>query len=61
LESPVPHPDSTAAQDRETALYEALLYISEFPNRWPDGDPQAISLAELAREALDDYEKASRV
>lgn len=47
---------AATAYDGETALYEALLFISEFPNRWPDGDQQAIYLAEAAREALNEYE-----
>lgn len=55
-----------AAMTREEVLdsaldgaYAALLWISEFPNRTPDGDPYAITLAEFARGALVEIEEAT--
>ena len=41
-------------------LYDALLWISEYPNReqYPVGN--AVDLAEYAREALNAYEEAEQ-
>lgn len=53
--------EPTAAQDRETALYDALLWISEYPNREHIySEEDGMELAEFAREVLNTYE-ASRV
>lgn len=44
--------DRTVDQQALDIGYEALLWISEYPNREGDGDTHAVELAEYAREAL---------
>ncbi len=51
---------SESADAATDVLYEALLWIGEYPNReqYPVGN--AVDLAEYAREALNAYEEAER-
>lgn len=50
-------PKMKAALD---AAYDDLLWISEYPNRHPEDDGDAVALAEYARESLSRIERAER-
>lgn len=40
------------------AAYDDLLWLSEYPNRNPNADEQAVALAEYARSSLGRIERA---